>query len=255
MSKAYQKLCTEFYDLSKPQAGVKEVQFYANYLKNGKGPFLEAMCGSGRLLIPLLERGLSIDGLDNSAEMLASCSKRCKAKNLKVNVFNQPLQDLSLPTKYGLIFIAIGSFQLIEDRSEALIALKKLYDHLLPGGVLLLETFIPWDGIKDCIAESILLDKWSISFEKKINSTEESEIVHKGKSIVYPREQFEISESCYEKIFNQKVVAKEEERLAVRWYYRYEMELFLEKSGFSKVQIWDEAFELNPQAAIYQATK
>lgn len=57
------------------------------------------------------------------------------------------------------------------------------------------------------------------------------------------------------KIVHQKKVGIEEERLAVRWYYRYEMELLLEKSGFSKIKIIDESFELNPQATIYQAIK
>src|SRR5215208_3040375 len=109
LRKAYHKLCTEFYDISKPVACPKEVAFYANILKGVQGPILEAMCGSGRLLLPFLRLGFEIDGLDNSAEMLDSCEKRCRSENFKVSLFNQPIESPSLK-KYALIFIAVASF-------------------------------------------------------------------------------------------------------------------------------------------------
>ena len=254
MTKSYQKLCTEFYDLDKPEAGPAEIRFYSDLLKDRKGPFLEAMCGSGRLLIPLLKEGYQIDGIDNSTEMLDSCSLRCKNHGLEVNLFNQSLQNLNLPNKYDVIFIAIGSFQLIEDRTQASIVLTKLHENLLPGGILVLETFIPWDNIKECIHGYTLQDKTFVSFEKKV-SFPNGFIVHKGKSTISPIEQIEFSTSQYEKVVNQEVVAIENEQLAVRWYYRYEMELFLEKVGFGDIQIYDASFEQNPQAIVYQGRK
>lgn len=251
----YRKLCTEFYNNSKPRAGNKEVTFYENFLKQGTGPFLEAMCGSGRLLIPLLEKGFVIDGVDNSPEMLESCSERCRQLNVKTNLFNQSLQNLSLPHKYGLIFIAIGSFQLIEDRSHVFAVLHNLYNHLLPGGSLLLETFIPWDAIKDCIHGDRVHSTSTMYFEKKEILPDSSEIINKGKVTTYPAEQLGISESRYTKVLNKNIIETEDERLAVRWYHRYEMELLLQKIGFTRIQLWDESFELNPQATVYQAIK
>jgi SAM-dependent methyltransferase len=96
LRKAYHKLCTEFYDISKPVACPKEVAFYADALKGVQGPILEAMCGSGRLLLPLLRLGFKIDGLDNSAEMLESCEKRCLSEKLKVSLFNQKIENQEL---------------------------------------------------------------------------------------------------------------------------------------------------------------
>lgn len=115
MKPSYLNLCTEFYDLTKPEAGPKEVAFYEECLKAAKGPILEAICGSGRLLIPLLKKGFILEGVDNSQHMLQSCQKRCSAQGLSVQLHNQSLQTLNLPRKYDLIFIAIGSFQLIHD--------------------------------------------------------------------------------------------------------------------------------------------
>ncbi len=123
MNRSYLGLCTEFYDLTKPEAGLREIAFYEALIRASKEPVLEAMCGSGRLLIPLLKRGLVVDGVDNSSHMLKSCQKRCGEHSLQVQLYNQSLQTLSLPQKYDLIFIAIGSFQLIRVGQAGIISL------------------------------------------------------------------------------------------------------------------------------------
>lgn len=255
MYKGYQKLCTEFYEHSKPEAGPRELAFYEKFLEKSQGPFLEAMCGTGRLMIPLVRKGFEIEGVDNSQYMLDICSSKCKSENLHPSLYLQSLQNLSLGKQYSIIFIAVGSFQLIENSVEALKALHKLREHLLPGGFFLIETFVPWDGVKAAIEESSLLDSSSAFFERKEVFQDGSEIIFKGTTTDYQKEQLQITEGQYLKIQNGNVVEAEEEKLAVRWYYRHEMELILEKSGFSEIQIWDESFELNPQAVIYQAFK
>jgi hypothetical protein len=58
MKPSYLNLCTEFYDLTKPEARLREIDFYEALVRASKGPVLEAMCGSERLLIPLLKNGL-----------------------------------------------------------------------------------------------------------------------------------------------------------------------------------------------------
>lgn len=255
MTDSYQQLCTEFYDQSKPEAISEELKFYTEFLKEREGPYLEAMCGSGRLLIPLLRSGLEIDGVDSSPYMLESCLKRCKTQKLNPCLFQQSLQSLSLPKKYNVIFISLGSFQLISDVKEASLALKKLLDHLLPGGVLLLELFVPWDGIKVSIVGSCLLNTATVPFERKEILSDCSVIVYKGITTDYHKEQLQVTEGEYIKTYKNKVIANEKENIKVRWYHRYEMELFLKLCGFSKVNIIDCSFELNPQALIYLSCK
>lgn len=255
MNSSYLNLCTEFYDLTKPEAGPKEVAFYEKLLGMAKGPILEAMCGSGRLLIPLLKRGLVVEGVDNSSHMLQSCQKRCSDQGLGVQLYHQSLQKLDLPRKYDLIFIAIGSFQLIQDRKEALNILKKLHSVLLSEGRIVLETFIPWDAIKDNINGSVLMDKSKERlFERTTCSADGSQIVHKSTVTVNFKEQIEKTQSRYEKWVHGLFSQAEEEEYVVRWYHRFEMELLLEKAGFSAVNIIDESFEQNEQAVVYVAS-
>ena len=66
---------------------------------------LEPLCGSGRFLIPFLERGFEICGLDLSEEMLAKLKKKApQAKFFQGNI-------LEYESKENLIifsFIRIG---------------------------------------------------------------------------------------------------------------------------------------------------
>jgi SAM-dependent methyltransferase len=253
---AYQKLCTQFYDISKPTACPNEVEFYHQFLERSKGPILEAMSGSGRLMIPLLKKGHDIDGCDASIPMIESCFQRCKKENLKAEVFNQPLQQLQLQKKYDLIFIAVGSFQLLADKNEAFLTLLRLYDHLQPGGSLLIDTFVPWDFLQESIQEDLLLPNPKKSQTvRKVFLPDDSEIVLKMESIFYPKEQYCHNAYLYEKRQGEHVMYSEEESLSIRWYYRYEMELFLEKAGFSVEHIYDMAFEHNSQAVVFHARK
>lgn len=108
----YGELCTEVYDLTKKvgQSLSGDIEYYRDRLKDCKGRILEAMVGSGRVIIPLLESGLNVDGVDYSSEMLASCRRHCEARGLKPELYEANLKELSLDIKYEAIIIPTGSF-------------------------------------------------------------------------------------------------------------------------------------------------
>lgn len=65
----YGSLCTEMYEILHEQAPRNELNFYLSYAKKGE-KILEPLCGSGRFLVPFLEHGFDISGVDLSEEML-----------------------------------------------------------------------------------------------------------------------------------------------------------------------------------------
>ena len=60
----YLSLCTEVYDLSKPNPEEDDYAFYRDYALKANGLILEPMCGTGRFLLPLLEEGFNVHGFD-----------------------------------------------------------------------------------------------------------------------------------------------------------------------------------------------
>ena len=61
---AYGRLCTKVYDITKPFASGSELDFYKQHLQKS-ALILEPMCGSRRLLVPLLQEGFTVHGLDD----------------------------------------------------------------------------------------------------------------------------------------------------------------------------------------------
>lgn len=243
-NKAYKNLCTEYYDITKPYASGAEIDFYTNRLQGKK--ILEAMSGSGRLLIPLLKAGLAVDGVDYSAEMLASCKQRAEGKGLTPILYDQSLETLKLPEKYDAIIIAIGSFQLIHPRNKALLTLAKLKEHLKPQGKLYIETFIPWEAMYENAEHEVRESNAKISSDEIIYLRSENN--------ANKQEQYYLEKNEYKKIKNDTIITTENEEMQVCWYFRYEMQYLLENSGFSNVIIYNVDFTQNPGGMIYEAT-
>lgn len=83
----YGSLCTELYEILHKEAPEDELNFYLSYAKQGM-KILEPLCGSGRFLIPFMDKQLNIFGIDLSKEMLQKLIE--KQPNAKV------VQKLSL---------------------------------------------------------------------------------------------------------------------------------------------------------------
>ena len=147
---SYGKLATEVYDITKPvgqtfEGGDRRLEFYLQRLRSCSGRILEPAVGTGRVMIPLLEAGIDVEGLDNSPEMLAICRARCAERGLEPVLCEEDMGSLSLPESYEAIIIPAGSFLLIERREDSLGALKRFRDHLVPGGRLILDLELPTD--------------------------------------------------------------------------------------------------------------
>jgi Methyltransferase domain len=71
------------YDLDQPigHSG-GDVEYYTRLLAEISGPIPEPATGTGRILVPLLEAGHEVVGLDSSAEMLAVCRRHCHDRGL-----------------------------------------------------------------------------------------------------------------------------------------------------------------------------
>lgn len=139
----YGKLSTLEYALSNAEPPEDAFAFYLAHYEPGRGPVLEPMCGTGRFLIPFLQRGIEIDGIDASPHMLAVCQQSCTEQGLPVQLYQQLIQEVDLERRYGYIFLPDRAISLLYDKSVALQCLRRLYNHLLPGGKLALDVQTP----------------------------------------------------------------------------------------------------------------
>lgn len=135
----YGALSTEFYALDKPEAPPDAFDFYEAFAREARGPIHEPMCGTGRYLLGLLERGLDVSGSDASPHMLDACRAQAQRRHLTPSLSQQSLEALYCDRAPALLFIPSGSFGLLIDDELVKAALHRVREVLAPGGRFLVE--------------------------------------------------------------------------------------------------------------------
>jgi ubiquinone/menaquinone biosynthesis C-methylase UbiE len=224
---SYGPLCTLFYDADKPAAPDAEVGWYAQRLPTDAGPLLELMCGSGRLLVPLAAHGFKLHGVDSSTAMLASCAARAAARGIEAPLFRQDLTQLNLPFRYGVAFVAVGSFQLITEPGAALLALQRIRAHLVDPGLLLLDMFVP--------AESELRLGAPLVEVRTVRLGDGSQIALRSESTVWADARIVRTEYRYAHRRGATRLAEEHEKITLTWYAPEEISALLKDAGYRDV--------------------
>ena len=212
----YGSLCTEMYEILHKEAPQDELAFYLSYAEKGM-KILEPLCGSGRFLIPFLERGYDIKGIDLSAEMLA----RLKEKTPNAKVFQKDILKYDSIEKYDYIFISSGSVSLFTDMDLCKRILHKMKDLLKKNGKFVFAV--------DTIANKCPDDT---DYQKSISvKTEEGyELILKAHT--------QYSPSIYELYDGTKLLQQERMDFQTHLYEPGEIEPYLKEIGFTKVNVY-----------------
>ena len=140
MSWDYGTLATEIYEIDKPIGhSFGDVEYYASLLAGVSGRILEPAAGTGRILIPLLEAGHEVEGLDTSPQMLAVCRQHCRDRGLDPVLHEADMTAFVRPGAYRAVIIPAGSFGLLDGTPAAQQALARFRESLAPGGRLVLD--------------------------------------------------------------------------------------------------------------------
>lgn len=119
------------------------LDFYVRQIERYGEPVLELACGSGRLTIPLTEKGFDIKGLDISDEMLALAKEKAETRHVRLDLEKGDMTDFDLGRKFKLIFIPAQSLThlyTIDQIEKCFACVKK---HLADDGRFLIELFNP----------------------------------------------------------------------------------------------------------------
>ncbi|MBU0533123.1 class I SAM-dependent methyltransferase [Candidatus Micrarchaeota archaeon] len=138
--KVYDEM-SEYYDLI--YGDQTDLEFYLREAKNARGSVLEVACGTGRILLKLLEVGIDAYGLDFSQKMLDVLKQKAKAKNLDAKILQANMLDFSFDKKFKLIILPYRSFLHLETHDERKKALLNFKKHLEEGGRLILHIYNP----------------------------------------------------------------------------------------------------------------
>lgn len=138
----YTGLVAELYSPLR-SSGRPDPEPYVRFVTRVGQPALELGCGDGDPLLDLRARGLDVEGLDSSADMLARCRTRARERSLVVTLHESPMESMELVRRYRSIYLAGPTFNLLVDDDTAWRALARIRAHLEPDGEALIPLFVP----------------------------------------------------------------------------------------------------------------
>lgn len=212
-----------------------DVEFYVAEAVRAGSPVLEIACGTGRVLLPVAEAGVEVVGLDRAPSMLAVA--RDKIANLpprigkRIQLVEGDMRDFDLGRKFTLAMIPYRAFLHLVTVEDQRRALRCIREHLVDGGVLVLNNFDPR-------LETIVAHRASLGSALKL----EGEFVHPEtgrRVLVWDTREYDVGEQIIRQYFvfeeldeQGHVVAKRFNPLVLRYLFRYEMQHLLELAGF-----------------------
>jgi SAM-dependent methyltransferase len=218
-----------------------ELAFYRAAIERFGEPALDLACGAGRLLVPLMEAGLEVDGADVSPDMLAQARRIAAARGIDPTLTAQPISELNLARRYGTIFIC-DSFGIGGPRSDDLEGLRRVFAHLQPGGALVFSHHVPYGD-----EESEWLrwlphrhgdtEPWPATGDRRRTADgDELELLFRERSWD-PLLQRSILEARARRWRDDQLVQEEENAIMLSAYFAQEIVTMLEVVGFVDVEI------------------
>ena len=216
------------------------LDFYVTLARESNGPVLDIACGTGRILLPCLQAGIDIEGLDLFEPMIKTLRTKAAALGLSPRLHQADMSDFSLPRRFGLVMIPFNAFIHNMTQEAQIRCLQLCREHLLPGGMLVFDTFFPSMEIIGAPQNTRVL---------------EGEFPHPETGLpmrMYDTRSFDRVAQLQHSLNELELLAADGTVAAVyrsqvssRYVYKHEMELLLRIAGFARWEIYGD-FDRRP---------
>ncbi len=117
------------------------VEFLAGMV--GDGPVLELGIGTGRIALPLVQRGIEVHGVDASEAMVAKLREKPGGDRIKVSMGNFADVGELVDGAFSLLLVVFNTFFGLLTQDDQVRCFQGVAQHLADGGVFLMQAFVP----------------------------------------------------------------------------------------------------------------
>src|ERR1700726_1130743 len=133
----------ENYDLARdifdPAVVNPAVSFLADLA--GDGAALELGIGTGRIALPLSQRGIRVHGIELSPDMIAQLRTKPGASDISVTIGD--FAKTSVDETFTLAYLIRNTITNLTTQDEQVDCFRNVAAHLAPGGRFVIEVYIP----------------------------------------------------------------------------------------------------------------
>ena len=107
----------------------------------GDGRALELAIGTGRVAVPLAERGVAVSGIELSPYMLARL--RAKPGAAGIEAVEGDMTTTRLEGEFSLVYLVYNTITNLTSQDDQVACFENAARHLAPGGCFVVEVFVP----------------------------------------------------------------------------------------------------------------
>ncbi|MFJ3662638.1 class I SAM-dependent methyltransferase [Streptomyces sp. NPDC090119] len=107
----------------------------------GEGRALEFAVGTGRVAVPLRERGVPVTGIEFSAHMAAVLRRKVDEETLPVTLGD--MATTVVPGEFSLVYLVYNTISNLLTQDEQVECFRNAARHLAPGGRFVIELGVP----------------------------------------------------------------------------------------------------------------
>ena len=178
-------------------------------------------------------------GLDLSEEMLKLARQKVVEAGPTVaprsRFFQGDMRNLDASLgqeEFDLIFIALNSFQHLLTQADQLACLRSARKHLAPAGLFIIDVMNPEE--KEHYPADGRMELNGVTYDPKRHTTLYTFL----STTAQPAEQLRHYHYFFDETQVDGVVKRTATRLTLRYIYRYELQLLLERAGFSLEELY-----------------
>jgi SAM-dependent methyltransferase len=215
-----------------------DIPFYRERIPSPDVKVLELGCGTGRVLVPLVQSCAYIEGIDLSEAMVSTCREKLRRASIptsQARVVVGDISDFDLGTKFDLIIAPFRVFQNLETDVEVQGFSNCVRRHLAPGGSCILNAFNPKTD-KDTMRREWCTDKeifcWDVPVEGgRVTCHDMRKRIDRDRLILYPQ-------LIYRHYEAQSLRHTAVLKIVMRCYYPDEFEKIIVDHRFRVVNRW-----------------
>jgi SAM-dependent methyltransferase len=107
----------------------------------GNGAALELGIGTGRIALPLAERGIRVHGIDLSEAMLARLRQKPGAEAIRVTIGD--FATTTVDERFSIAYVVFNTIMNLTTQAEQVACFQNVGAHLVPGGCFVIEVVVP----------------------------------------------------------------------------------------------------------------
>jgi SAM-dependent methyltransferase len=207
--------------------------FYVGLAREARGPVLDVACGTGRILLPSLQGGADIEGLDMYEPMLRTLRAKAAQLGLAPQLYQADMSEFAAARRYALVMIPFNAFIHNMTQEAQMSCLECCRAHLLPGGRLAFDTFFPSLEIVGAPQQTRVLEGEvphpDTGLPLRLYDTRTFDRVAQTQHSLNEIEQL-AADGSVERVYRSQISS--------RYIYKHEMELLLRVAGFSRWEIY-----------------